>query len=146
MRRPLLLLLAIAACASPTGPAARARQRNRAPCLLAVGRPSPPDWQDEGGRAQVDVSGRPCARRFELSTTAALVEGSPTSPRRFAERADRPVVRTGNDLFDALYALAHAEAAEASVDQIRDGNFDRGAPLGCPAGGCYETGKLWTYV
>jgi hypothetical protein len=103
-------------------------------------------WQDEGGRAEVTVAGRPCARSFSLSTTATLVESSPASPRRFAERADRPAVRSGNDLFDALYALAHEEAAEASVARIRDGSFDRGAPLECPAGGCYETGKLWTYV
>jgi hypothetical protein len=89
------------------------------------------------------VEGDPCARTFRLSTTATLVVESPASPRTITEAADRPAVRTGNDLFDALYALAHAEAAEASVDRIRDGSFDRGEPLACR---CFETGKLWTYV
>jgi len=142
--RWMLLALVTAGCGRPAGPSAP--PRGSAPCRLAEGRTSPPVWQDEGGRAEVRVGGRPCARSFALATTAALVAASPPSPRRFAERADRPVVRTGNDLFDALYALAHVEAGEASVASIHDGNFDRGAPLSCPGGGCYETGKLWTYV
>ena len=147
MRSALPLLAAAFACGGPgsPGPAARADVGGDR-CRLARGAPAPAVWQDDGGRAEVAVAGRPCARSFSLSTTAVLVESSPASPRRFAERADRPAVRSGNDLFDALYALAHEEAAEASVARIRDGSFDRGAPLECPAGGCYETGKLWTYV
>jgi hypothetical protein len=149
MRIPLPLLAAAVACGSPTSPDPEPGRGGRAVtagCHLARGDAAPPVWQDAGGRAEVTVSGRPCARSFSLATTALLVASSPESPRRFAERSDRPAVRTGNDLFDALYALAHEEAAEASVGVIRDGSFDRGAPLECPTGGCYETGKLWTYV
>ncbi|HEU5059448.1 MAG TPA: hypothetical protein VFU21_23100, partial [Kofleriaceae bacterium] len=148
MRSTLPLLAAALACGSPVQPDRPPRERDGADarCRLARGRPAPAVWQDGGGRAEVTVSGRPCARTFSLATTAQLVEASPDSPRRFAERADRPAVRSGNDLFDALYALAQVEAGEASVGVIRDGSFDRGAPLACPAGGCYETGKLWTYV
>ena len=146
MRSALAAAAVLAACGSPAPSGPSPRPAGTARCHLAGGVPAPPVWQDEGGRAEVTVSGRPCARTFSLATTAPLVEASPRSPRRFAERADRPAVRTGNDLFDALYALAHEEAAEASVGVIRDGSFDRGAPLACPPGGCYETGKLWTYV
>ena len=150
MRSTLAALAILVACAGPV-PSGPPQGRDRigggtSSCRLATGRPAPAIWQDQGGRAEVVVSGRPCARSFALSTTAPLVDASPASPRRFTERTDRPVVRTGNDLFDALYALAHVEASEASVDRIRDGSFDRGEPLACPDGGCYETGKLWTYV
>ncbi len=149
MRSALPLLAVLTACGSQVQPGPAGRRETgagRQPCRLAGGLAAPPVWQDDGGRAEVTVGGRPCARTFSLATTAPLLVASPASPRRFAERGDRPAIRTGNDLFDALYALAHEEAGEASVAVIRDGSFDRGAPLECPAGGCYETGKLWTYV
>ncbi len=101
------------------------------------------DGTDE---ATVSVSGSPCKRTFSLSTTATLRDSLPSNPRTIAEADDRPHVRTNNDLFDALYALAHAEAKEDSVDAISDGAFNDGAPITCPTGGCFETGRLWKYV
>src|SRR5688500_12445190 len=104
--RTALPLLAAVACGSPAQPERVGLEppaAGTAGCRLARGTAASPVWQDDGGRAEVTTSGRPCARRFSLATTAPLVESSPESPRRFAERGDRPVVRTGNDLFDALY-------------------------------------------
>lgn len=100
------------------------------------------------GRAQVTVEPRrdSCRRTYTLSSTASRRDMLPASPRTFAERDDDPVARTGNDLFDALFALALEEARECSVAAIRDGAFDMGRPLPCPEGGCFETGRLWTYV
>lgn len=101
------------------------------------------DGTDE---ATVATSGSPCKRTFTLSTTASLRDSLPGNPRTIAEMDDRPRVRTGNELFDALYALAQVEAKEDSVDAISDGAFNDGAPITCPSGGCFETGRLWKYV
>jgi hypothetical protein len=87
-----------------------------------------------------------CQRTYVLSSTAPLRDGQPGNPRRVTERASFPTLRTRNDLFDALYALAQDEARENSVNAIRDGSFNDGAPIDCPPGGCFETGRLWTYV
>jgi hypothetical protein len=102
---------------------------------------------DALGTASVDITElTPCLRQYTLASTAARRDDQPASPRVYAEREGRPTLRTGNDLFDALYALALDEVDEASVDAIHDGAFAGGAPLPCPAGGCFETGALWTYV
>ncbi|HLU67485.1 MAG TPA: hypothetical protein VKZ63_14485 [Kofleriaceae bacterium] len=125
-------------------PAAAAPDR---PCVLPRGAGGgAASWEDEAGRAEVVAAGSPCARRFTLRTTAALRDGEPDNPRVVLERPGQPALRTGSDLFDALYALALAEVREASVASIRDDAFGGGQPLPCPPGGCFETGRLWTYV
>ncbi|MFO0549574.1 MAG: hypothetical protein U0271_14370 [Polyangiaceae bacterium] len=104
-------------------------------------------WQDNGQQATVTVqSADTCARTYQISTTAPLRDNVPANPRSVVELAGQPVVRTGNDMFDALYALAIDESREASVDAISNFAFNGGAPIPCPAGGCFETGRLWTYV
>lgn len=119
------------------------------PCVEAEGpgTTGTDTWQDDDDTASVVVSGDDaCARSYELSTTAPLRDALPSNPRSFSEVTGQPVVRTKNDLFDALYALAIEESREASVDAIHDGAFNGGQPLPCPTGGCFETGRLWTYV
>ncbi|MBI2392621.1 MAG: hypothetical protein HYV09_23755 [Deltaproteobacteria bacterium] len=101
---------------------------------------------DGSDEATVTVSGDPCKRTFSLKTTAALRDSLPTNPRTYGELDGRPRVRTRNELFDALYALAQDEAREDSVAAISDGSFDDGKPMTCPTGGCFETGRLWKYV
>lgn len=39
-----------------------------------------------------------------------------------------------------------AEAKDDSVAAIKDGAFNSGQPMACPAGGCFETGRKWNYV
>ncbi len=118
-------------------------------CILAEGPGAngTDTWQDEGATATVVVSGSDaCARSYTLSTTGPLRDGQPGNPRLVVETPGQPVVRTGHAMFDALYALAQDEAREDSVDAIHDGSFNGGQAIPCPAGGCFETGRLWTYV
>lgn len=104
-------------------------------------------WTDGSEQASVVVAQREsCERTYTLETTTPLRDGLPDNPRTVREEAGQPVVRTGHDYFDALYALAIEEVRECSVDEISDWSFNGGQPLPCPEGGCFETGRLWTYV
>jgi hypothetical protein len=118
-------------------------------CILAEGAAAPEAARtiDDGlGRGTVETSGAGCARTFVLSSTAERRDDLPASPRTVSEAADRPSLQTTNDLFDALYQLALDEAAENSVESIKDGAFRNGDALPCAPGGCFETGRKWTYV
>jgi len=120
-----------------------------APCTEARGTGMAPTDRYTDGTAMASVTvldPRSCHRTYLLASTAPLRDGQPSNPRRVTERASFPTLRTRNDLFDALYALAQDEVRENSVNAIRDGAFDHGAPIACPPGGCFETGRLWTYV
>lgn len=118
-------------------------------CLPAEG-PGAADTDrlsDPPYEATVTVADRnSCARSYTMTTDAPLRDDQPDHPRSFAEAGGWPVLRSGHDLFDALYALALEEVRQNSVDSIQDGAFDGGAPVPCPPGGCFETGRLWTYV
>lgn len=103
-------------------------------------------WTDGADVAKVKKTGTSCAHGYELSTTAKLRDSLPANPRAVVEQPGAPFVRTNNDMFDALYALALAEAKEDSVASIQDGAFNGGAAIPCPTGGCFETGRKWTYV
>jgi hypothetical protein len=100
------------------------------------------------GRASLTIEGDrdACRRSYSLASTGMRRDMLPGSPRRIVERETDPALRTGHDLFDALFALAMDEAHENSVGSIEDYAFDMGAALPCPEGGCFETGRLWTYV
>ena len=117
-------------------------------CLEAVGTDSADTrtWTEAIGIATVAVIGGGCERTFALRTTATLRDGVPISPRVFTEQPGQSSLHTKNDLFDALYALSLDEVRELSVDEISDGSFNNGRPIACPAGGCFETGRLWPYV
>jgi len=117
-------------------------------CIDASGSgPTPLDSLKDGADvAKVTKTGGVCARTYVLSSTAKLRDSMPGNPRTISELAGAAFVRTNNDLFDALYALALAEAKEDSVESIHDGAFNDGKSIPCPTGGCFETGRLWTYV
>jgi hypothetical protein len=100
---------------------------------------------DPLGTATVTIDDRAaCLRTYTISSTATRRDALPGSPRVVVEQEGAPSIRTGNDLFDALYALTIEEARENSVEAISDYAFDDGRPIDC--GGCYETGRLWNYV
>ncbi|APR83945.1 Isopentenyl-diphosphate delta-isomerase [Minicystis rosea] len=120
-----------------------------ADCLPATGPGTTESstWKDSTGDASVTIQDpASCARTYVLSTTGPLRDNNPSNPRTYAEKLGQPVVRTGHDMLDALYALAVEETREASVDAISDGAFNGGQPLTCAPGGCFETGRLWKYV
>lgn len=103
--------------------------------------------QDDLGTAHVEVEDTgPCTRLYTLTSTAPRRDNFPAGAREVIDHAGLPSLRTGNDLFDALHALALDEVRESSVETIQDGAFAGGLPLPCPEGGCFETGRLWTYV
>lgn len=87
-----------------------------------------------------------CLRTYSLRTTVALRDGQPENPRTVTERASWPTLRSGNTVLDALYALTLEEVRQDSVDGVSDGAFDNGRTIACPPGGCFETGRLWTYI
>lgn len=102
-------------------------------------------WNDSVGNAEVTIDDPDAERRtYTLSTTAALVDGLPSNPRILIEQADDSTLRSGHDLFDALYTLALEETRENSVESIQDFAFNDGAEV--PCGGCFETGRKWNYV
>lgn len=104
-------------------------------------------WQDGADTASVSIADRDtCARSYTLSTTAPLRDNQPANPRQIQEAPGWPVLRSGHDMLDALYALALDEVRELSVNSIQDYAFNGGQPLPCAAGGCFETGRLWNYV
>tara|TARA_R110002073_G_scaffold241497_6_gene403513 strand:+ start:34841 stop:37465 length:2625 start_codon:yes stop_codon:yes gene_type:complete len=100
-----------------------------------------------GGIASVEITGREtCRRSYALRSNAELRDNLPANPRRVSEAANAATLRSGNDIFDALYALALEEVRELSVDAVRDGAFANGQAVACGDGGCFETGRLWNYV
>ncbi len=83
-------------------------------------------------------------RSYELTTDAELRDNKPAAKRiAFSEQPDHPRTRTGNLMFDGLYALAVTEALQNSVSQIRDGAYGHGEPIQLEA---FQTGEFWTYV
>lgn len=101
---------------------------------------------DETGTASVTTTGAACARTFVLSSTASREDNIPAGPVTLAEKSGASSIATNNPLFDALYQLALDDAAQSSVSAIQDGSFNNGANLQCPDGGCFQTGRKWTYV
>ncbi|MEU7484649.1 hypothetical protein [Streptomyces sp. NPDC042319] len=108
-------------------------------------------FADGTGRATltiVDVagSGDDCLRTYKLVSAGATKETEEgRTERTFRERAGRPTLRSGSVLLDGLYAMAHDEAVQNATDRLTDGSYNNGKPVDCP-GGCYITGKSWTYV
>ncbi|MGC4118765.1 MAG: hypothetical protein QM765_30235 [Myxococcales bacterium] len=103
-------------------------------------------FADGTEQASVSITASGCRRTYSLQTNIAVRDNFPANPRSFSEPATWPTVRTKNDLFDALYAMALEEVGEDSVDKIVDTAFNGGNPLDCPAGGCFQTGRKWPYV
>ncbi len=81
-------------------------------------------------------------RTYAHSTTLSLRDPGPQAIT-YQEQKGLPTVRSGNLAFDALFALAIAEMKQASVREIRDGNYNGNAAIPCD---CFETGEKWHYV
>ena len=66
-----------------------------------------------------DIDG---VRTYELTSNAKLRENHPPEQRiTFFEATSHATARTGNVMFDGLYAMAVHEALQNSVSQIKDG-------------------------
>lgn len=83
-------------------------------------------------------------RTYELSTDITLRDNNPASKSVvIVEEPGQMVLRSGNNIFDALFALAMQEVRDDSVEEITDGGFNNGNPVECS---CFETGEKWKYV
>ncbi|MEI8036760.1 MAG: hypothetical protein WCJ14_00070 [Verrucomicrobiota bacterium] len=110
-------------------------------CLLLAGEGRP--VEGPGFRATMSDA-RGAGRSYELSSTANLRDNHPADKRVVVtELPDHARIRTGNVLFDGLYALAVGEAVENSVAEISDNAYSGGAPIRVNA---YQTGAKWKYV
>jgi len=98
-----------------------------------------------GNTATVSIDDPNSATRtYHLSTTADLRDDIPPSKQVSLTEADGQMrVRSGNDLFDGLFALALEEGRQNSVSEIRDNAFNAGNPIACD---CFQTGAKWKYV
>ena len=94
--------------------------------------------------ATMSVGNDGALRSYELTTDGPLRDNRPADKRiTFSEAPDHAVVRSGNVMFDGLYAMAVHEALQNSVSEIKDGAYGNGAPIHIDA---YQTGEFWTYV
>ncbi|MFG2894065.1 hypothetical protein [Streptomyces sp. NPDC048248] len=100
----------------------------------------PGRFEDATGSAVLTVTevGDDCRRTYKLSSSL-------TGERVFTEAPGTPTLRSGSVLLDGLYAMAHDDARLNRTDEVSDGSYNHGDPVECP-GGCYITGKSWTYV
>ncbi len=83
-------------------------------------------------------------RTYDIRTQQTLRDNQPPNQRlEVAEQDGLPYCRSGNERFDALYALANQEATQNAVDEIQDADYAAGASLPLSA---YQTGEKWHFV
>jgi hypothetical protein len=83
-------------------------------------------------------------KSYTLTTTAALRDNEPADKTRtISENKSALCLRSGNEMFDALYALTLDDARLNAVEEIRDGSFDVRDTMNHPY---FQTGEKWTYV
>ncbi|GHC06665.1 hypothetical protein [Cerasicoccus arenae] len=84
------------------------------------------------------------ARVYQLTTDIDLRDNLPKDKRlQVIEPAGGARCRTGNLLFDALYAMAMQETAQNSVSCIQDADYSHGQPMDMSV---YKTGEKWDFV
>lgn len=88
------------------------------------------------------------ARRYTLNSNAVRrPDATIGNPRIYSETSGKPIVQTGNNLFDGLFSLAYYEMTDTlSVSQIKDKDYNNDQPILCPEGGCFKAGVKWPCV
>jgi alpha-glucosidase len=100
-------------------------------------------WRDQHVTVQVEPikpvphAGVRHSYRFSRQSDAGHAD------RVVSESEGEPYLRSGNTLFDGLFALGLADMRLDRVSQIRDDSFNEGRPIDCV---CFETGEKWPYV
>jgi hypothetical protein len=100
-------------------------------------------WMFDGDTVTVSATGPFDARTYTLHSTQPLRDGPANGEVVVIETAEQPVLRSGNLLLDALFAMAVQESRQLSVNAIMDGAFANGNAMPCE---CFQTGELWRYV
>ncbi|MBN1456631.1 MAG: hypothetical protein JW912_02125 [Sedimentisphaerales bacterium] len=90
------------------------------------------------------VQGSSGYKSYTLTTTEQLRDNEPADKKRmFSEKEGYPYIRSGNEMFDAMYALTLDDARLNAVDAIRDWSFEVRDSMNRPY---FQTGEKWTYV
>jgi len=102
-------------------------------------------FTDGGDTVTVTIDDRDTLERtYVITSTHAFRDGLPASGEvTVVEEPGQIVLRSGHDLFDALFALSIQEVRDNAVSSITDGAFDNGNAVPCD---CFETGEKWKYV
>lgn len=81
-------------------------------------------------------------RTYAFSSTMEQRENGPKQ-RTVVEKSGTPILRTGDLLFDGLFALTIDDLRLNAVSEIRDGAYNAGKPI---AREVFQTGEKWPYV
>ena len=101
-------------------------------------------FTDGKAMAGLHVQGSNGYKSYTLTTTEQLRDNAPADKKRmFSEKKGHTYIRSGNEMFDALYALTLDDARLNAVDAIRDGSFEVRDTMNRPF---FQTGEKWTYV
>jgi len=97
-----------------------------------------------GLRASITLTRDGENRAYQLRSEVPLRDKKPADKQAsISEKNGQPSLRSGNLLFDGLYALAVQEALQNSVSEIKDFAYNNNQPFRLDA---FQTGELWTYV
>ena len=96
-------------------------------------------WRDR----QASVVVEPAVGELRRYDFTAGPESGTSLTRQITEAPGQPYLRTGNIMFDGLFAMAVDDSKLDSVSQIQDAAFNNGEPIACD---CFETGERWHYV
>lgn len=111
---------------------------------LAAETPASARFEDGDLHATMTAEGTDKLRTYTLTGNADLRDDMPPGKRiTFAEKENHARVRTGDLMFDGLYAMAVHEALQNSVAEVRDAAYGKGEPTELDA---FQTGELWSYV
>jgi hypothetical protein len=106
--------------------------------------PAPSQATYAFGDVTVDLEVTPIgalARRYTLTSTQPHPVTGDAQSVTVEESEDMTLLRSGDMLVDALFALAVDEAHQNAVETVSDGSFS--TPQPCP---CFTTGQQWTWV
>jgi hypothetical protein len=106
----------------------------------AVASASLPGLPGSGAEARVSIAEEGEARTYALSSNQDQRRPELPPYVHVSEHAEDMRVRSGNLMFDGLFALALHEVRQARISKINDGSFD---PVDCE---CFETGEQWHFV
>lgn len=93
-----------------------------------------------GAEARISIAAESETRTYALSSNQDLRRPELPPYVHVTEHAEDMRVRSGNLMFDGLFALAMQEARQARISKIDDGSFE---PVECE---CFETGEQWHFV
>lgn len=106
----------------------------------AVATASLPGLPGTGAEARISIAEESEARTYALSSNQDQRRPELPPYVHITEHAEDMRVRSGNMMFDGLFALAMQEARQARISKINDGSYE---PAACE---CFETGEQWHFV